>query len=107
LLLCCCHLSPKALLDLGLSISSSYPQDKGVDLLLLHQDMSQQQQQQDAAADNSTEGSVQQQGDAGLKTVRRHCAGRHTLVYFQEPASTPCDRKPLVFGCICHCMNSA
>ncbi|KAF6256814.1 hypothetical protein COO60DRAFT_66377 [Scenedesmus sp. NREL 46B-D3] len=34
------------LLDLGLSISSSYPEDKGVDLLLLLQDMAQKQQQQ-------------------------------------------------------------
>jgi tRNA A-37 threonylcarbamoyl transferase component Bud32 len=77
---------PQVLLDLGLSISSSYPEDKGVDLLLLLQDMTQtqqqqQQQQQDAAADGGKEGSVQQQGDAGLKTVRRHCTGRHTRVY--------------------------
>uniref|UniRef100_A0A383W366 non-specific serine/threonine protein kinase n=1 Tax=Tetradesmus obliquus TaxID=3088 RepID=A0A383W366_TETOB len=58
------------LLDLGLSISSSYPEDKGVDLLLLLQDMTQQQQQQqqqDAAAGGDSEASVAQQDEAGVK----------------------------------------
>jgi tRNA A-37 threonylcarbamoyl transferase component Bud32 len=64
----------QVLLDLGLSISSSYPEDKGVDLLLLLQDITQQQQQQqqqDAAAGGGSEasGQQQQQDEAGAKAV--------------------------------------
>jgi tRNA A-37 threonylcarbamoyl transferase component Bud32 len=82
-------LSLQVLLDLGLSISSSYPEDKGVDLLLLLQDMTQQQQQQQqhaaaAAAGSGNEGSVQQQGGAGLPTVRHQCAGRCTHAHCQK-----------------------